>query len=60
MNNLKIITMIVLLASVTACSDEGLPFGVNEECLRGVVYCSSGYKLAPALKPDGSLYTCGN
>lgn len=31
-----------------------------EKCFNGVVYYNSGQGIAPAFKPDGSLYTCEN
>jgi len=32
---------------------------VKEKCMNGVVYYVSGHNsLAPAFKPDGSLFTC--
>lgn len=31
-----------------------------EKCINGVVYYFQGHGMAPAFKPDGSLYTCNN
>lgn len=54
-----VITLSLLLGA-TACSDQpdGEFWGMKERCIKGVIYYSYGYRLAPAFKPDGSLFTC--
>lgn len=49
-----------LLLGVAACSDQpdGKSWGMKERCISGVIYYYDADKLAPAFKPDGSLFTC--
>jgi len=34
-------------------------YEVKERCINGVSYYIHGRRMAPAFKPDGSLYLCG-
>lgn len=54
----KILIMSILLLVGCTSQPDGKPFSVDEICIKGVVYYNSGYKLAPAFKPNGTLYTC--
>ncbi len=53
-----IVAFIALLCVGCERQSDGKSYSTRDECIRGVVYYESGYKLAPAFKPDGSLYTC--
>lgn len=57
MNKLLVLLGMFML---TACSPQadGKPWAVKEQCIKGVVYYTTGYQLAPAFKPDGTLITC--
>ena len=57
---LAICLIFLLVLSGCEPSPDGKPWSVNERCIKGVVYYVNGYKLAPAFKQDGSLYTCEN
>lgn len=55
----KLIAIACTVVVLGGCSKpDGRPAFVEEICIKGVVYYSSGYQLAPAFKPDGTLYTC--
>ncbi len=59
---MKILGLIAVVFALAGCS-EGLlspegRFGLDEYCLKGVVYYTSHNQIAPAFKPDGTLYTC--
>jgi len=53
------IVLILLFVFIAGCSEnKDLPLLTFEECISGVVYYKSGYRLAPAFKVDGTLYLC--
>lgn len=55
----KLLAIICAAFVLGGCSKpDGRPAFVEEICIKGVVYYSSGYHLAPAFKQDGTLYTC--
>jgi hypothetical protein len=46
----------LLCLCVAGCN---LDYNENDTtCIRGVEYYRTGHQLAPAFKPDGTLYTC--
>lgn len=56
------LTLLILIAS---CEDDkgyktAPAWGsvVNEKCVKGVIYYNAYNRMAPAFKPDGTLYTC--
>jgi hypothetical protein len=52
---------LVVQSSKTASTNKPkYGFKYQNECIRGVVYYEYMSRLAPAFKPDGTLYTCGD
>lgn len=54
---LSVLLCVLFLSGCTAKPD-GSEIRVREKCVKGVVYYVTGYKLAPAFKSDGTLFTC--
>ena len=51
----------ILFASIfvlSGCESTTRHIEASTVCLQGVQYYITGYHLAPAFKPDGTLYTC--
>lgn len=67
---MKRIYMVLVVTLVVGCTPEPEKHGkytnnaplpgvmYEEACLNNVVYYNSSHHLAPAFKPDGTLYTC--
>lgn len=65
---MKQLIIILLVIVLVGCGKNGEytngnipPLSIRtEKCFNGVVYYNTGQGIAPAFKPDGSLYTCEN
>lgn len=57
----NLLVWLLLVAVVTGCHEDrsvdGFP-GVEEVCIKGVVYYKDYHRLAPALMPSGRPYLC--
>lgn len=71
MINGRVVVLLILLIVVFAmfgCSNDvqspkdkqkyGDVGPIRESCIKGVMYYTSGHKMAPALKPNGTPYLC--
>lgn len=58
----KLLAIIAGVVVLSGCTDPNTGIRATESirCIKGVEYYASGYRLAPAFKPDGTLYTCEN
>lgn len=52
--------LLVLAVLLSACNrnDDGTTLFTRKSCINGVVYYENGHKLAPAFKPNGTLFLC--
>jgi hypothetical protein len=53
------VALSALLCAGCVPKPEGSELSVREACIKGVTYYYTGYRLAPAFKPDGTLFVCG-
>jgi hypothetical protein len=60
--NMRLITIVLVLLVLGGCRNPGEFTGEmtrgGERCKNGVVYYLAGHSIAPAFKPDGTLFLC--